>query len=196
MLKQKNHVVVRAPNWMGDIVMSFPFFFELRKRFPDRRIIAITPRSYVDLIASWSLDVDILPFDKVDKGLIGAMRFVKKHPLIKNASMYFALPSSFSSAWLGLLIKATNRIGYPGDFRRWLLTLAPKMCRCHRSENYVELLSKYLNSKIISSPYLDFQNKRENYTLINVNSEAASRRLPTIKWIEFFIKYKKKSLYS
>ena len=48
-------VVVRLPNWLGDIMMSFPFLHALHNEFAGAEITCIVKPAYKDLL-------ELLPF--------------------------------------------------------------------------------------------------------------------------------------
>ena len=89
-------VLVRCPNWTGDIVMATPVFRCLRRNFPEAQIIACV-RNYAQGILRDNRNVDeILPCD--DKSISGVLETSKK---IKACSpdTTLLLPNSFK-AWL------------------------------------------------------------------------------------------------
>ncbi|MCX7704384.1 MAG: lipopolysaccharide heptosyltransferase II [Planctomycetota bacterium] len=107
-------VLVRLPNWIGDVVMAEPALRALRLSFPQAEIIALM-RSYVLPL----LDDSAL-FDRVivSKNLISDILSLLKI----GADVAFILPNSISSALAPFLSGIPRRIGYATYGRRQLLT--------------------------------------------------------------------------
>ncbi len=147
-------ILVRTPNWLGDLMMSTSFLGTLLERFPD------VP---VDLIVRQGFDTlplphrgSIFPFDKrkqwagtFGKGFRGR-RFNGRRFNGKEYSHIFVLPPSFSSAWMAFRSGIPNRIGYRGEGRSPLLRPALRHPHPHRSvhlvEEYFHLLAPWMET--------------------------------------------------
>jgi lipopolysaccharide heptosyltransferase II len=186
-------ILVRLPNWLGDIMMSFPFLHALKQEFPDATIMAIVKPQYKDLMELLPFKVEVFEYDKKRDGSFPheIHKYCVNQKLLFNIDIYFCLPPSFSSAFMGQAFRAKYRVGFKGEWRSFLFTHKKEWPKnFHRYQEYLELLKLYLNrdfplpQKILSrsfEPY--FQEATEPYTVINVNSEASSRRLPAEQWI-------------
>ena len=87
---------------------------------------------------------------------------------------------------MGAAINAKKSIGYKKNVRFLLLTnIYKKEKKLHRVEEYIDLLSQFVSREIEVPPvHLQCGNSTITDTLvININSEASSRRLPKIKAI-------------
>ncbi len=187
-------IVVRAPNWLGDIIMSFPFMHALHEEFPSADITVIVKEAYMPLLHFLPFKVKAIPFDKEDHpGLVELYKYCWNQPPLRDADIYFSLPPSFSSAFMGFCLRAKQRVGFSGDYRGIFLThKKEKPSYIHRSQEYLRLLSLYTEKdyskykKIISRDVVPFFTEWEDnrYLVININSEASSRRLPLGKWVE------------
>jgi lipopolysaccharide heptosyltransferase II len=183
------NILIRLPNWLGDMVMSTAFVQAVKEHFP---------AASIDLIAKNGLDflLDYFPthreryvFSKEEyKGLIGAVRFGQFIRSQKKYDLFFCLPDSFSSAIMGYAIGAKKRVGFKKELRSALLTHSyQKKKGVHRVEEYIDLLQQYAKEEIpvppvqLSCPAAE----RKNALIININSEASSRRLPKEKAIQF-----------
>ena len=60
---QINRIVVRAPNWLGDVVMSVPALRELRSVFPDSHITVATRTGSADVFMDTEFVDDVLVQD-------------------------------------------------------------------------------------------------------------------------------------
>lgn len=136
-------IVVRAPNWIGDSILSFPAIAALHETLPEAEIW-ITGHEWVKDIFS--------PFDYI-KGIIPLKGLSSRRGLLKNAKILqesefdvgLLLTNSFSSALLFYLAKIPQRWGYNRDYRRFLLTKKVKIddgsLRVHQAQYYINLLS-------------------------------------------------------
>lgn len=190
-------IVIRAPNWLGDIIMSFPFLHALYEAHADDdnlEIHVIIKSEYLQLLNFLPFSVKPIPFNKTDHSeLHGIFKFCYHCSELQHSDKYYCLPPSFSSALMGKCLKAKKRIGYSGQLRNFLLTHKTKPPEnIHRSQEYLRLLS--LDNKKDHSLYRKVMFKGLNpfyedssesrYIVINPNSEASSRRLPLEKWVE------------
>lgn len=181
------NILIRLPNWLGDMVMSTAFVQAVKNEYP---------AATVDLVAKKGIDflLDHFPahgqrfiFSKDEyKGINGAWKFGKMIASQKKYDIFFCLPDSFSSAIMGRAIAARQRVGYKKELRSVLLTHTyTKPKGLHRVEEYLDLLKQF-RKKEMAVPPVKLQSpakERTNAVIININSEAASRRLPKEKAI-------------
>lgn len=179
-------ILVRLPNWLGDLIMSAAFIEQLQHAYPESEISVIVKKGLEPLLDFFPQVKNRFIFSKQDfKGLKGAFRFGRKIKAQEKFDMFFTLPDSFSSALMGYSTGAEKRIGYKKELRSFLLTNAyAKNKHQHRVEQYVDLLrlfsgKKLQQNKISFKPAL----QRTKNIIININSEASSRRLPKEKAI-------------
>ncbi len=181
------NILIRLPNWLGDMVMATAFVEAVKTMYPNAEI---------DLIAKQGIDflLDYFPthnkrivFCKQQyEGLKGARAFGKKIRKEKKYDLFLCLPDSLSAATMGAAINAKTSVGFKKDVRFLLLTNTyKKNKKLHRVEEYIDMLSQFLKSKINTpSVKLSFnKNESANTVIININSEASSRRLPREKAI-------------
>jgi len=118
-------ILIRSPNWVGDVVMATPAFRCIREHFPDARI-SILLKPYVKLIlkdSPWFDDIIEYTNDiqLIGKGCIKYWSLSKKLQRERFDSG-FIFPNSFSTALMFRLAHVKKRIGYLRDARGWLLT--------------------------------------------------------------------------
>ena len=129
-------IVIRTPNWLGDLVMVTPFIRVVLEQFPEAQ---------VDLIVRKGLETLPLPLRgeiKVfDRKTESARQFGQK---LRSAAYdrFYVLPPSFSSAWMAWSSGVPARIGYRGEGRRWLLTHPIQQRHPLRTQH---LVSEYLD---------------------------------------------------
>ena len=118
-------VMVVAPNWLGDAVMALPALADVRRAFPNSRLVVGARPSIAPLYA-------LVP--GVDETIVtewrGSLRrrqiLAADVQRVKNAQIDLAIlfPNSFASAWGVHRAAIKERWGYSADFRRPLLTRA------------------------------------------------------------------------
>jgi len=206
-LKAPQNILVRLPNWLGDMVMAYPFLDSLRRTYPDAAIDIITKKGLETLVPHFGKFNKVIPFSKKEfPGLRGVYRFGK---LLGKATIYdlfICLPDSFSAAVMGYATGARHRMGYRKELRQWMLTHSFNFPSegTHRSEVYLNLLVQYHPStKIEKVDFLQIENPGKVYSLpqgnnliFNVNSNADSRRLPVFKALEFINYWLEKTDYN
>ena len=181
------NILIRLPNWLGDMVMSTAFVLAVKNHFPDANIDLIAKKGIDFLLDHFPPHGQRYVFSKDEyKGLAGARKFGKLIKAQKKYDLFFCLPDSFSSAIMGHAIASKERVGFKKELRSVFLTHAyQKKKNIHRVEEYINLLQQYIKTEIpipavqlLSSPI-----QKKKALIININSEAESRRLPKEKAI-------------
>lgn len=130
-----NRLVVRAPNWLGDVVMALPAMGAIRTSFPDARIVMAAIGSvaplFEELTAACADEILVV----ATKTEIGSLR----HGAFDAALLF---PNSFRSAWVARRARIPEIWGYAGGFRTSMLTkaIARPSARVHQSVYYAELV--------------------------------------------------------
>jgi heptosyltransferase II len=119
--EQIKRIVVRAPNWLGDVVMSVPALRQLRRSFPQAHVTAVTRAGSADIF----VDADFVNEVLVENGsgLPAAAKQVREWRQ-RKFEMAVLLQNSFQSAAISFLARLPIRIGYQTDRRGSLLTHA------------------------------------------------------------------------
>ncbi|MFN2437567.1 MAG: glycosyltransferase family 9 protein [Chitinophagaceae bacterium] len=180
-------ILVRLPNWLGDTVMAVGFVQALQQQYPVAHISVITKKGLAELMNHIAPLQHVFIFSKEDyKGLAGLWRFGKKIKNDENFDLFFCLTDSFSSAFMGWATGIKKRIGFKNDLRNILLTHAYKKPKgLHRVNEYLSLLNFYTGTTISQKKVLlKHQYVKDSYIVVNINSEASSRRLTKAKAIE------------
>lgn len=140
-----NRIVVHAPNWLGDAVMSLPLLRHVRAVCPAASIAVVSPPTIADLWKLWPDADEVIAFDALSErlALSDLVRFVRR----LRARAFDAaviLPGGIEFALLHALAGIPIRIGYASDQRRRLLTHAQTVSddnrSQHQSERYLSLL--------------------------------------------------------
>jgi ADP-heptose:LPS heptosyltransferase len=177
-------ILVRLPNWLGDMVMAVGFLQQLQQAFPAAEISVIAKKGIHELLPFFPHVQHQFIFDKAEyKGVAGAYRFGKKISKAGPFELFFCLPDSFSSAVMGWGSGAKQRIGFKKEGRGFLFTHRYKKPENkHRADVYKSLLENFTGIKTSPAPVqLQHSFHKENYIVVNINSEASSRRLTEAK---------------
>lgn len=113
------HIVVLAPNWLGDAAMATPALRALHRRFPEARL-TVAGRSAVCGLLDGLPWIDRLIQIPAQPGLADMIRFARA--LRPKPDLCVVLPHSIRSGWLAWWSGAPRRLGQDRDGRRWLLT--------------------------------------------------------------------------
>ena len=178
-------ILIRLPNWLGDVVMSTAFVNAVRQLYPGSQIDVIIKKELGGLTSLVEGIDKVHLFSKQEyKGLRGVYRYGKSLQS-QNYGLFFCLPDSLSSAVMGWGTGSKKRIGFGKEGRVFLLTNSyRKPANMHRVDEYVSLLEQFSGAEVINrSVKLQSKTKQNNNdkVLLNFNSEAASRRMPLDK---------------
>ena len=110
-VQQPYAIVIRLPNWLGDIMMSMPTVHALCRHFPAAQIHLVIKKEYADLVSLMPGIAGIYPFDKkAYPGLKGLWIFGRKIRREIAPELFFVLPDSFSAAWMAFASGAGKRV--------------------------------------------------------------------------------------
>ncbi len=160
-----NRICIIAPNWLGDLTMSFAFFKNLIKMYPEAKI---------DVLIKSNLKPIFNLFNEFDLNNIQLCQYNNKNnpfdiarsTLHKNYDLFIPLPNSFSSGLVGFLIKAKSRIGFKNEFREFFLNKSYKIPKnIHLTEKYNYLLKGLTNNNLSNDISIHInQNNYQNNT--------------------------------
>lgn len=139
--------LVRAPNWVGDAVMSLPFFASLRRNAGRDAVVACLCRSaFAPLFRDVPEISQVIELDE-SAGRNGwqFIRLNAQQLRRHDFGTAFCLPTSFGSALMLRLARVPRRFGHSAEGRRLLLThslpYGRNGYRPHRAEGFLSLLS-------------------------------------------------------
>jgi lipopolysaccharide heptosyltransferase II/tetraacyldisaccharide 4'-kinase len=183
---QVRRVLVRAPNWVGDAVMSLPVLAGVQTLFPQAEIFVLAAPRVAPLYTGQPgvAAVVVYPPGREKWRLLGNLRrgFAEPgKPKTGNRKLGFdlglALPNSFESA-LGLFLAgARSRLGYDTDARGPFLNLAVTGVRTlaglHTVYYYLGVLQGLGGVDGFTAPrlYLEHKEVREAAALLNQGKE-------------------------
>jgi len=189
-------ILVRAPNWIGDQVMAYSFFAQLRSNHPQAWIGVVCTEWVKDIQFRGYIDeVFVLP--KTGKKSLynsfqSILRIAKELREKGPWDLGYLLPNSFGSALLFYLSDVIEIKGYQTDMRGYFLTEKitwnpdPSI---HRADTYLNLLPREgLNFKSAKEYFKKFDPlkhwpevipldvPRDRYVVIAPGATADSRR--------------------
>lgn len=145
-------VIIRAPNHLGDCVMSLPMINNVREAHPGSEVTVLAPTNLTELFESNPAVDEILPIPA--KHLHGLLAVIKIKEIVAPGKYdtAYILPPSFGSAASFKLAGIKTRIGYIADGRRMLLSkplpLPEPINSTHRYELYLNLLRRSTDLEI------------------------------------------------
>jgi heptosyltransferase-2 len=178
-------ILIRLPNWLGDVVMSTAFINAVRQLYPDAFLDVIIKKELGGIASLIPGLNQIHLFSKQDyKGLSGVYRFGK---LLRSQQydIYFNLPHSLSSFVMAWASNAKQRVGFSKEGGFFLLTRSfKKPANLHRVDEYLSLLENFAKKVIadkVVKLHANSSTIKNNTVIVNFNSEASSRRMPADK---------------
>lgn len=181
------NILIRLPNWLGDMVMSTAFVQAVKNEYPTATIDLVAKKGINFLLDYFPEHGQSFIFSKeAYKGLGGLRKFGKMIAAQKKYDLFFCLPDSFSSAMMAHATGAIQRVGFKKELRAVFLTATyTKPTGLHRVEEYLDLLKQFTKKEMAVPPVqLKTDHAAKGYAVvININSEAVSRRLPAAKAI-------------
>lgn len=191
--KAPTNIIVRMPNWLGDLVMATPVLFDVRKKFPDARITAMC-QSNVGALLKHDPNVDEVFSYKRPSGWVHR----EQHGEIIDSLQFghydlgILLTNSFSSAWWFWRGNVQNRLGFATNWRSLLLNKAVSFPKNKETQHlvitYKELLaplgipisnsppSLYISSEEMNTAHSILRSHGvilEKHTLVGINPGAA-----------------------
>lgn len=116
-------ILIRCPNWVGDLVMCTPALRSIRGQYADAKISVIVKPSLQKIIEHLPFFDAIIAYEPKgrDRGIKKYISFVRRLRA-QRFDLGIAMTSSFSSAQLLFLAGIPVRVGYDRNARGWLLT--------------------------------------------------------------------------
>ncbi|NGX27898.1 MAG: ADP-heptose--LPS heptosyltransferase 2 [Candidatus Anoxychlamydiales bacterium] len=169
---EPKNIIVRMPNWVGDLVMATPVLYDLKQKFPEASITAMAKEPLCSLLKKDKNINELFCFKK-QKNIF--LRRRENKNIIENLreglyDLGVLLTNSFSSAWLFSQGKVKNTIGYKKDFRALLLDTSMPFSREkeHLVIKYKQLLKPLgiENTKSRPKLYLDDKEIKQTKELL------------------------------
>ena len=123
-------VLVRANNWIGDVILSTPALNCIRQSFPDTRVSVLAKPWVIPALAHNPHIDEIICYHSKDvhKGAFGLLR-VSQSVRAQGFDIAILLQRAFEAALIAYLARIPVRLGYSTDGRALLLTHRAKASR-------------------------------------------------------------------
>jgi len=118
-----SRILVRAPNWVGDLAMATAALRCIRQNFPDAHITVLVHSWLREVLENSPRFDELILYDPKCQHVHwrGYWSFVSALRR-RQFDLAMVLPHSFRSAWMAWLSGARRRVGYDRGDRGWLLT--------------------------------------------------------------------------
>ena len=145
---QYSNIVIRLPNWVGDIVMVTPSLRNLKSTYPDKKFIATGKANCYDILRSNEIFDDYIIKPPRSSGISAYLNYIQKLNSYKSsASILYT--NSFSTAWDFFLARFPVRVGYRNEMRELVLTHSLNRIK-EPMDQYYERLTKTFGANIVS----------------------------------------------
>jgi heptosyltransferase II len=132
------NIIIRMPNWLGDLVMATPVLEDLRHHWPEANLTAMCQSNVAPLL-KYDPHVNEIFSYRRPSGWIHRQQHWDIIESIRHGEydLGILLTNSFSSAWWFWRGKVKSRIGYATNLRSLLLTKAVSFPRTKESQHLV-----------------------------------------------------------
>ena len=120
-VSQESSILVRGPNWLGDLVMATPGFRALRFSFPDSRICLQVREGLEPVVAGAPWFDEVLPVRSYHRGLAAMWAEAQRLRGVHRFDVGVCIPDSFSAALFMRMEGVSRVVGYGGGARGVLL---------------------------------------------------------------------------
>jgi heptosyltransferase-2 len=147
-------ILIIAPNWIGDAVMTQPLLASIKALYPDSTIDVLASTWVAPIYRACSEVSEVIEARFEHKQLQwGLRKQIAKQVESKKYQACFVLPNSFKSALIPWLANIPLRIGYRGEMRFGLLNVVldnpSKVNRPPMLEHYLALSTLLNDDEVI-----------------------------------------------
>ena len=140
-----NRLLVRVPNWIGDAVMSLPAVEALKALYPASEITVLSKPWTMPVFYNNPAISEVMEYDArgVHAGFKGKLRLARD---LRQRGFRLAVlfQNAFEAAFLALLARIPERVGYGRDLRTKLLTtpvpVSPELLKKHHVFYYLNMV--------------------------------------------------------
>jgi heptosyltransferase-2 len=155
-------ILVLAPNWIGDAVLSLPVIDGVGRLWPGSEITVLARTGVAQIFSARKSTVEVVEYQKgAGVRRIAQLREAGWRLRRKRFQLALLLPNSLSSAIMAWLAGVPKRVGYATDGRGWLLTNKLKSRRkergLHQVDYYIHLIHSLGANKVDRIPRLELQ---------------------------------------
>jgi heptosyltransferase-2 len=141
-----NRILIRATNWVGDVIMTLPALDAIRESFPKSTLVILSSPWVIPIFESHPMIDSVIPLVK-GKGPFSGLTDILKTSLQvrrQNFDLAVLFQNAFEAALIVYLGGIRYRVGYDTDHRRLLLSHTvirdEKIMNAHQIEYYLSLV--------------------------------------------------------
>lgn len=140
------HILIRATNWVGDVVMTMPALEALKENFPASSLTVLAKPWVMPLFENHPAVDNVIAYRKGEGALTGLGEIVRVVRLVRKKKFDLAIlfQNAFEAALLAYLGNVRFRVGYDTDGRGFLLThkviRTEEVLKVHQVDYYLSLL--------------------------------------------------------
>jgi heptosyltransferase-2 len=150
-------ILVIAPSWVGDIIMTHSFLVALKQQYRSSAIDVMAPAWCKDLLLRMPEVNNIIEQTFAHGVAAFAARYKLGRTMLGNYDIAYVMPNSWKSAIIPYAANIKRRVGYVGEVRYGLLNDARKVNKKNKRivDNFVALAyDKNIASVTITNPKL------------------------------------------
>ncbi|UCG11369.1 MAG: lipopolysaccharide heptosyltransferase II [Deltaproteobacteria bacterium] len=152
-------ILILAPNWIGDAVLSLPVVDASVELWPNSEIWMLADKRVAQIYSARNTAVQVLEYQRrTGHPRLGDIVRLGRRLRRERFRLALLLPNSFSSALVTWSAGIPQRVGYATDWRGWLLTHHLRSKRkergLHQVDYYIELLRSLGATEIDRIPHL------------------------------------------
>lgn len=133
-------ILVRLPNWVGDIVMALPALGAITTSFPGARLVAMARPAHVALVSRIRGIHEVIEAPRArGLGRLAATWAAARRVRAARCDLAVLLATSFEAALAVWSAGVPVRLGHPTDHRAALLTAAVPLRDGHRADAFLDV---------------------------------------------------------
>ncbi|MDB9822861.1 lipopolysaccharide heptosyltransferase II [Deltaproteobacteria bacterium] len=177
-----NRILIRATNWVGDVVMTLPALEAVKDCFPESTVTVLAKPWVMPLFKSHPMVDDVLPLGKGEGLFTGLAEIRRVIFQIRRQRFDLAIlfQNAFEAALIAYLCGIKYRVGYNTDHRTLLLSHAlrkdDKIMSCHQVEYYLNLLRAMGCNAKLKDPELFVFEEYESIILSTLSEGGVTQR--------------------
>ncbi|OGP92904.1 MAG: lipopolysaccharide heptosyltransferase II [Deltaproteobacteria bacterium RBG_16_48_10] len=163
-----DRILVRAVNWVGDTVLTYPAVQRLKTRFPRSHLAILVRDNLVDLWKTFPYVDEVIPFQPRG-GWRSPWEDLRLGSSLRKRKFDLAVvfPRSFRSAYQVYLARVPIRLGYQDKGRFLFLThgipRTEEIHHVHRVHYYQKLIDPFGKGEGLNSPKIFLRNGDRNW---------------------------------